>query len=77
MEKKRLTLKKVNSELKSLGLSVELVQGRGYFYFSGEDVLTCRMETGVYGAGQQLNNLTLDQWIEEARERAEDAKANQ
>lgn len=65
-----LTLKKVNAELVRLGIRAELVRGDGYFYFVGEDV-ELALEQGVYGVFR-LNDLTLDQWVEEARQRMQD-----
>lgn len=63
-----LTIKKVNAELVRLGIRAELVRGGGYFYFIGEDVELAK-EQGVYGGVSRLNDLTLDQWVEEARQR--------
>ena len=64
------TLKKVNAELVRLGIRAELVKGDGYFYFVGQDVELAQ-EQGVYGVFR-LNDLTLDQWVEEARQRMQD-----
>lgn len=65
-----LTLKKVNAELARTGIRAELVKGDGYFYFSGQDVELAQ-EQGVYGVFR-LNDLSLEQWVEEARQRVQD-----
>lgn len=65
-----ITLKAVNKELARLHISAELVKGDGYFYFSGEDVELAQ-EQGVYGVFR-LNDLSLEQWVEEARQRMQD-----
>jgi hypothetical protein len=66
-----LTLKKVNAELTRAGIRAELVKGDGYFYFVGQDVELAQ-EQGVYGGVSRLNNLSLKQWVEEARQRMQD-----
>ena len=65
-----LTLKKVNAELTRADIRAELVKGDGYFYFSGQDVELAQ-EQGVYGVFR-LNDLSLEQWVEEARQRMQD-----
>lgn len=65
-----LTLKKINAELAKQGIPAELVKGDGYFYFCGEAVALAK-EQGVYGV-YRLNDLSLEQWIQEARERMQD-----
>ena len=57
-------MNKINKELSKLG-KIELVKGNGYFYFIGDDVDIDI--SGVYV--NSLNQLTLKQWIEEAKER--------
>lgn len=66
----RLTLKKVNAELKKLYKDVELVQGKGYFYFIGEDVKYVKEQSvgGVY----KLNDQTLEAWLRDAKEKVEE-----
>lgn len=64
----RLTLNKVNTHLKSIGINGELVKGSGYFYFSGDAFDFRDLESGVYCASR-LNDLTLEQWVDEARAR--------
>lgn len=58
-----LTLKKVNKTLADMGLKMELVKGKDYFYFSGDDVDLCNTE-GV--CVSFLNDLPLDAWVHEA-----------
>lgn len=62
----KFALKTLNKELAKLG-QVELVKGEGYFYFNGKSVDQCK-EQGVYGV-YRLNDLTIEQWIEEAKSR--------
>ena len=57
-------MNKINKELSKLG-KIELVKGNGYFYFIGDDVDIDI--SGVYV--NSLNQLTLKQWIEEAKGR--------
>lgn len=57
-------MNKINKELYKLG-KIELVKGNGYFYFIGDDVDIDI--SGVYV--NSLNQLTLKQWIEEAKDR--------
>jgi hypothetical protein len=59
------TLKKVNAELTRADIRADLVKDDGYFYFVGQDVELAQ-EQGVYGVFL-LNNLSLEQWVEEAR----------
>ena len=61
-----IKLKTVNDAVKHLG--VELVQGEGYFYFipvndDFEHVYFNEYSVMVY----RLNQLTLEQWLEEAK----------
>ena len=67
----RVTIKRVNEALRSAGLDVEIVKGRGYWYFAGE-MASHWAEQGVYGVGS-LQGLTVEQWVGEAvrREREE------
>jgi len=62
-----LTLKAVNAEITKRGLNLELFKGQGYFYFSG-DACNLRQSTSVMV--NSLNQLTLEQWVEEAVEMA-------
>lgn len=57
----RVTLNRVNAELKKLGIDAELVRGDGYFYFWGDDVRD--MSHSVYTC--QLGLWTLQQWVDE------------
>lgn len=58
-----VTIKQVNKALKVAGFNnAELVKGKGYFYFAGED--TDFFEAaGVYGV-YRLSALTVEQWVE-------------
>jgi hypothetical protein len=57
----RVTLNRVNAELKALGIDAELVRGNGYFYYWGDDVYN--LSYSVYTC--QLGGWTLQQWIDE------------
>ena len=58
-----LTIAQVNKAIESLG-EIELVKGRGYFYFVGESVSVDASGVYVNAIGQ----LTLEQWVNEAKE---------
>lgn len=66
---KATSIAAVNKALVAAGIDAELVKGRGYFYFSGPAV-DCAKEQGVYGV-YRLSELTVSQWVEEARQRSE------
>ena len=58
-------IKTVNKAIAAEGINLELVAGEGYFYFAGpgtENLSTASVM--VY----RLNDLSLDQWMTEARE---------
>jgi len=58
-------IKTVNKAIAAEGINLELVAGDGYFYFVGpgsENLSTASVM--VY----RLNELSLDQWMTEARE---------
>ncbi len=58
-------IKTVNKAITAEGMNLELVAGEGYFYFVGpgtENLSTASVM--VY----RLNDLSLDQWMTEARE---------
>jgi hypothetical protein len=58
-------IKTVNKAITAEGMNLELVAGDGYFYFVGpgtENLSTASVM--VY----RLNELSLDQWMTEARE---------
>lgn len=61
----RTTLAAVNKALTAAGIDAELVKGRGYFYFVGSD-MDYAEEQGVYGVFR-LSDLSVTQWVEEAR----------
>jgi len=58
----KVTLAQVNKVISSLG-SIKLFKGSGYFYFIGESVDTSL--AGVYV--NAIRELSLDDWIEEAK----------
>jgi hypothetical protein len=58
-----VTRAQVNKAIKSLG-QIELIKGNGYFYFVGDSVIVDA--SGVYV--NSIGQLTLDQWIAEAKE---------
>jgi hypothetical protein len=60
---KRLTLRIVNQKLKELGYNEILCRGNGYFFFAEGDSSIWPM-SGVYGVNN-INDLSLEQWIEE------------
>lgn len=60
-----MNIRTVNKAIAEAGIRAQLVRGTGYYYFVGDDVSLAR-ETGVYGV-YRLNDLTLEQWLEEAR----------
>lgn len=59
----RLTLKAINAELTALG-DVQLVRGKGYYYFIGSLVASAYSTSVMVNT---LNQLSLDQWLAEAR----------
>lgn len=59
----KMTLKGLNAKLKADGYDAELVMGKGYYYFSGEQVKWCK--TTMVGGVFRLNNLTYEQWVAE------------
>ena len=65
----RLTISKVNEALKAAGIDAELNYSRRdeYFYFTGP-AIGGAFQTGVYVP--RLNDLSLDEWIAEARKMA-------
>lgn len=61
----RTTIAAINKALRDAGIDAEIVRGEGYFYFVGSDT-DCAEEQGVYGVFR-LSDLTVAQWVEEAR----------
>jgi hypothetical protein len=62
-----MRLSTLNKTIAAEGINLELVAGNGYFYFVGpgsENLYTASVM--VY----RLNNLTLEQWMAEARDMA-------
>lgn len=59
------TIKQVNKAIAKAGIVGEVVKGRGYFWFTGDDI-ECGC-TGVYV--NKLGDLSLEDWVEEAKER--------
>jgi hypothetical protein len=58
-----VTRAQVNKAIKSFG-QIELIKGNGYFYFIGDSVSVDA--SGVYV--NSIGQLTLDQWIDEAKQ---------
>ena len=57
-----LTLRQINDAIRDRGIRAVLMKGRGYFYFSGQDVeLASSTSVWVY----QLDELTMPQWLAE------------
>jgi hypothetical protein len=63
------TLKQVNQALKEKFGDLELVRGKGYYYFSGK-VASSWSEQGLYG-GWLLKNTTVQKFLDVAQERIE------
>jgi hypothetical protein len=63
-----MTLAQINRALTArLGPGIELVRGKGYFYFAGP--LTDRWpEAGVYGL-TRLSEMPVEKWVAEAEHR--------
>jgi hypothetical protein len=59
----RITINNINKALADAGINAELIKGKGYFYFFGDDVDTCNT-TSVYV--YRLTSFTIDQWVREA-----------
>jgi len=69
----RLTLNSITKAVRALGYkNVELVRGRGYFYWSG-GVAGRFYQSGVYGS-PNLNSMTLRQWVNDFKGRVKEAK---
>ena len=67
-----MKIRTINHAIKDAGLRMELIKGRGYFYFIGPDVNP--HAEGVYVF--TLNQLSVSQWVQEARERRGGASAS-
>lgn len=65
-----LTIKGVNGHIKHLGY--ELVNGRGYFYFSPIDASHRVLHSSMVMVNR-LNQLTLDQWEQELKDKIEES----
>ena len=67
-----VTIKQINIALNEAGMKgVKLAKGNCYFYIYSDDIKTgekiCSLpQTAIYV--YRLNNLTLNQWVEAARE---------
>ena len=57
-------IKTVNKAIKQAGINAELVRGDGYFYFAGEDV---EMSPRSIVYVPRLNDLTIEDWVQEAQ----------
>lgn len=64
------TLRTVNKAISHFG-DIQIVKGKGYFYFVGDSVNVWAKGVYVYG----LNELSLEQWIEEAKAVLEEVAA--
>lgn len=69
-----LTMKTINKAIADKGIDAELVKGKGYFYFAGEDVAWCDM-TSVYV--YRLNELSLEAWLDQLNEFINESKASE
>jgi hypothetical protein len=66
MRKPRLTYKLVNAAIKAqVGAGIELVRGKGYHYFAGDNADAFDDSVYVF----HLHQLTLEQWVAEAKKR--------
>lgn len=63
----KFTIRTINNLISSNAIGLELVKGKGYFYFvpRNPDILIHDSSVIVY----RLNHLSPAQWLEEARER--------
>ena len=66
-----LRLYHVNDALKSEGIDAELVKGEGYYWFDGNDVEFAKTTSVMV---YRLNHLSLEQWIQYAKEFKEESK---
>ena len=66
-----LRISNVNIALKEEGIDAELVKGEGYYWFDGSDVEYAKTTSVMV---YRLNHLTLEQWIECAKEFKEESK---
>jgi hypothetical protein len=62
----KLSLDKVNKELKKQGYDTKLLKGEGYFYFVGKEAWSFSCQS-VYVP--RLNDLSLEQWVQEYEEK--------
>lgn len=66
----KLTIATVNKALKEAGINGELLKGNGYFYFWGPDFDRCTTTSVMV---PQLNCLSLESWLHDAREFIDEA----
>ena len=59
-----MSVKTVNKTLLAMGISAELVKGKGYFYIAGEDV--SNISTTMICVSK-FSDMTDSQWIEEVK----------
>ena len=70
----RLTLNSITKAVRALGYrKVELVRGRGYFYWSG-GIANRFSEQGVYGIFR-LSGMTLKAWVNDFKRRVAEARS--
>ena len=59
-----MSVKTVNKTLLAMGISAELVKGKGYFYITGEDV--SNISTTIRCVSK-FSDMTDPRWIEEVK----------
>lgn len=57
----------INREITKQGIALELVKGNDYFYFVGEDLDTRESSMVMV---PRINDLSLYEWINEARDKS-------
>jgi len=65
------TIPAVNKALRAAGIDGELVKGRGYFYFKGNDLPVAYTES-VYV--NRVDRMSIEQWVEEAKRQKKEIK---
>jgi hypothetical protein len=69
----KTTLSQVNRALKKIDPDVELVRGNGYYFFQGGKADYFE-EQGVYGGAPRISDSTVEEWVQEYKEKLEEAK---
>lgn len=65
-----MNIRGINSAIRKLGVSAELVRGDSYLYFSGEAVELAK--ESIVGGVYRVSDLTLDQWLAELDSRVQE-----